>query len=114
MSNSLIPSIAYKFTSSCNTNVAYIGITTWHLGVRVEESLLSKKDSAVQKHINGCQSRDRSILKTCNTQYSTKIQEAVLIKNHNSKLNAQLYANGSFMLNVFQFIYLLICVSCKW
>ena len=69
-----------------------------------------KKDSAVQKHINVCQSsKDNkhlfdnfSILKTCNTQYSRKIQEALLIKKHNPKLNTQLYATGfSFLLNVF-------------
>ena len=84
-------------------------MTTQHLGVRVEEHLHSKKDSAVQKHINVCQScKDNihlfdnfSILKTCNTQHSTKIQETLLIKKHNPKLNTQLYANGSFLLNVF-------------
>ena len=73
----------YKYTCSCDSNVAYIGITTRHLGVRVEESLHSKKNSAVQKHINVCQScKDNNhlfdnffILKTCNTQYSTKIEE---------------------------------------
>ena len=74
-----------------------------HFGVRVEEHLHSKKDSAVQKHINVCQScknnkhlfHNFSILKTCNTQYSTKIQEALLIKKRNPKLNTRLYANGS-------------------
>ena len=53
---SLITNVAYKFTCSGDRNVAYIGMTTRHLGVRVEESLHSK-DSAVQKHINVCQSR---------------------------------------------------------
>ena len=32
----------------------YVGITTLHLGVRVEEHLYSKKNPAVQKHINVC------------------------------------------------------------
>ena len=81
-------------------------MTTRHLGVRVEKHLHSKKDSAVQKHINACQSckEDKhlfdnfSIPKTCNTQYSTKIQEALLIKKHNPKLNTQSYANGSSFL----------------
>ena len=84
-------------------------MTTRHFGARVEGYLHSKKDSAVQKHINACQScKDNkhlfdkfSLLKTCNTQYSTKIQEALLIKKHNPKLNTQLYANGSFLLIVF-------------
>ena len=106
----LISNVVYKFTCSCDTNITYTGMTTRHLGVRVEEHLHSKKDSAVQKHINVCQSRKNnkrlfenfSILKTCNTQYSTKIQEALLIKKHNPKLNTQVYANGSsFLLNVF-------------
>ena len=100
----LISNVVYKFTCSCDTNITYTGITTRHLGIRVEEHLHSKKDSAVHKHINVCQScKDNkhlfdnfSILKTCNTQYSTKIQEALLIKKHNPKLNTQLHANGSF------------------
>ena len=83
-------------------------MTTRHLSVKVEKHLHSKKDSAVQKHINICQSynhnkhflKNFSILKTCNTQCSTKLQEALSIKKLNQKLNAQLYANGSFLLNV--------------
>ena len=76
----------------------------------IEEPLHSNKDSAVQNHINVCQScKDSkhffdkfSILKTCNTQYSVKIQEALLIKKHNPKLNTQLYPNdSSFLLNAF-------------
>ena len=79
-------------------------MTTRHLGVRVEEHLHSKKDSAVQKHIKVCRScKDNkhffdnfSILKTCNTQCSTKIQETLLIKKHNPKLNTQLHANSLY------------------
>ena len=42
------------------------------------------------------------ILKRCNTEYETKIQEALLIKKSKPKLNSQLYANGcSFLLNIF-------------
>ena len=52
----LICNVAYKFTCSCDTNVTYIGMTAQHLGVRVEEHLHSKKDSAVQKHVNVYQS----------------------------------------------------------
>ena len=52
----LISNVVYKFVCSCDTNVTYIGMTTRHLGVRVEEHLHSKKDSAVQNHINVCQS----------------------------------------------------------
>ena len=42
------------------------------------------------------------VLRTCNSEYATKIQEALLIKKHNPQLNRQLYANGSsFLLNVY-------------
>ena len=43
------------------------------------------------------------ILKKCVTEYDTKIQEALLIKKRNPKLNKQLYAKGaSFLLSIFQ------------
>ena len=62
-------------------------MTAQQLGIRLEEHLHSKKDSAVQKHINVYQSckgnkhlsENFSILKTCNTKYTTKIQEAFVI-----------------------------------
>ena len=84
-------------------------MTAQQLGIRLGEHLHLKKDSAVQKHINvyrSCKGNKHlydnfSILKTCNTKYTTKIQEALLLKKHNPKLNTQLYANGFFLLNVF-------------
>ena len=43
------------------------------------------------------------IRRQCTTKYETKIQEALLIKKHNPKLNAQPYGGGSsILLNVFQ------------
>ena len=53
---SLMLNVVYKSTCSCDTNVTYIGMTTRHLGVRVKEYLNSKKNLAVQKRINVCQS----------------------------------------------------------
>ena len=50
----------------------------------------------------------------CNTQHSTKIQEALLLKIRNPKLNTQLYANGSFLLNKFLLVYLLTYVGVMW
>ena len=51
-------------------------MTTLHLGVRVKKSFHSKKDSAVQKHINVCQLYkgnkylfENFSSRTCNTQY---------------------------------------------
>ena len=100
-SSYLISNVVYKFACSYDMNVTYVGTTTRHLSVRVGEHLHSKKNSAVLKHINVCQPcKDNkhlfdnfSILITCNTQFSTKIQEALLIKKHNPKLNTQSYAN---------------------
>ena len=64
-------------------------MSTRHLGVKVDKHEHSKKDSVVQKHINVSQSCKDSeylsdnfyILKTCNTQNSTIIQETLLTKN---------------------------------
>ena len=48
-------------------------------------------------------------LKKCATEYDTKIQEAILIKKLNPKLNKQLYAKGvSFLLSIFR--YILVCI----
>ena len=42
------------------------------------------------------------VLRICNSEYATKLQEALLIKKHNPKLNKQLYTNDSpFSLNVY-------------
>ena len=43
-----------------------------------------------------------TVIRKCNTAYEAKIQEALLIKKQNPKLNKQLYANGaSFLLNIY-------------
>ena len=43
-----------------------------------------------------------NIIKKCNSNFETKILEALLIKKHNPKLNRKLFANGSsFLLNIF-------------
>ena len=42
------------------------------------------------------------IIKKCNSNFKTKIHEALLIKNYNLGLNRKLFANGlSFLLNTF-------------
>ena len=42
------------------------------------------------------------ITKKCNSNFETKIHEALLIKKHNSRLDRQLFANGSsFLFNTF-------------
>ena len=49
-----------------------------------------------------------TILKKCNSEYKTKIHEALLIKKRGPKLNKQVYASGaSFLLDIFKIIIIL-------
>ena len=107
---SLMSNVVYKFNCSCDADLSYIGMTTRHLSVRVREHLHSKVRLAVGKHIDNCHVckqkpvgvKHFKIMRACSTEYNTKIQEALLIKKCNPKLNSQWYANGSsFLLNVF-------------
>ena len=85
-------------------------MTTRHLGTRTQEHLQPKIKAAIQDHIDDCQFCYQAninidnfkVIRACNMEYNTKIQEALLIKKHNPKLNTQLYAEGSsFLLNIF-------------
>ena len=85
-----------------------------HLGTRAREHLnladINAK-SAIKNHLYDCDKcssikhsvESFKILKKCVTdEYDTKIQEALLIKKLNPKLNKQLYAKGaSFLLSIF-------------
>ena len=84
-----------------------------HLGTQAREHLnladINTK-SAIKDHLydcDKCSSMKHSvesfkILKKCVTEYDAKIQEALLIKRLNPKLNKQLYTKGaSFLLNIF-------------
>ena len=101
--------VVYKFNCLFDADYSYIGMTTRHLNVRVREHLHSKVKSAVGRHIDNCHVckekagvNDFKIMRACSTEYNIKIQEALLIKKCNPKLNKQLYANGwSFLLNLF-------------
>ena len=45
---------------------------------------------------------DFTVLKKCHTDYEAKIEEALVIKEQNSKLKRQFYASGSsFLLNIY-------------
>ena len=106
----LLSNVVYKFSCSRDANI-YIGMTTRHLGTRIQEHLHHKTiKSAIREHFEICQNCKLNntnlnvfkVLRTCNSEYATKIQEALLIKKHNLQLNRQLYANGSsFLLNVY-------------
>ena len=92
-------------------HISYIGMTTRHLGTRIQEHLHHKTiKSTIREHFERCQNckvnktnlNGFKVLRTCNSEYATTIQEALLIKKHNPQLNRQLYANGSsFLLNVY-------------
>jgi len=69
-----------------------------------EHILHSKKSKfAIRDHIELGQSCQRKqldvnnfeVIRTCNSEYETKIQEALLIKKFNPQLNKQLYAKES-------------------
>ena len=106
-----LSNVVYKFSSSRNANISYIGMTTRHLGARIQEHLQHKTTkSAICDHFEICQNcklynadfNGFKVLRICNSEYATKIQEALLIKKHNPQLNRQLDANGSsFLLNVY-------------
>ena len=79
-------------------------MTARHLGTRIQEHLHHKTTkSAIRDHFEICQSyklnntdlNDFKVLRICNSEYATKIQEALFIKKkHNSQRNRQLYVNG--------------------
>ena len=85
----LMSNVVYKFSCSRDANISYIGMTTRHLGIRIEEHLKQKTvNSPIKEHINECdacrinklQTDNFKIIRTCATEYETKIQETLLIK----------------------------------
>ena len=95
--------VVYKFNCSRDADLSRIDMTTHHLSVRVREHLHSKVRSAVGKNMDNCHEckekpvgvNDFKIMSARSTEYNTKIQEALLMKKCNPKLNSLLYANGS-------------------
>jgi len=73
----------------------------------VQEHLHHKTlKSPIKDHIDSsdtCKEKNLDInsfkvIRSCNTEYETRIQEALLIKKHNPQLNTKVYANGSSFL----------------
>jgi len=92
--------------------LAYIGKSKRHLERRAGEHLTldDSHKSAIKDHLRFCatcaekqvSSASIRILKKCRTDFDAKIQEALLIKKLNPKLNKQLYCKGaSFLLSIF-------------
>jgi len=82
-----------------------IGMSTRHLVTRAKEHIQIKSTSAksaINQHITSCEKCKNSnlnvqsfqVIRHCQSEYETKIQEALLIKKFTPKLNSQLYANG--------------------
>ena len=109
--SALLSNVVCKFACSCDANDTHIGMTTRHTDTKVKERLHSQNTKlAIHDHIKDCKTcleteydlNNFQILRQCTTKYETKIQEALLIKKHNPKLNAQLYEGGSsILLSVF-------------
>jgi len=70
--------------------ISYIGMTTRHFGIRVQKHLLYRKTlkSPVRDHIDSCNTckeknldfHNFKVIRSCNIEYETKIQKALLIK----------------------------------
>ena len=90
------------------------------LSVRVKEHLSNSglNESAVKELIQNRSSCSQeqdlnlfTVIRKCNTAYEVIIQEALLIKKQNPKLNKQLCANGaSFSLNIYYIIFMPYCL----
>ena len=109
---SLAANVVYKFSCLNDSDLFYIGKTKRHLATRVSEHLNFEKEnnSAIASHIkicHQCRSEEISIknfiiLKKCNSDFETQINEAFYIQKLKPKLNSQLYNSGkSFLLNIY-------------
>ena len=102
----------YPFLCSCNTNLSYVGMSSRYLGTRAREHL-NRADIntkvAIKSNLYDCGKctftrffmEAFKILKKYITENDTKIQEALLLKKLNPKLNDELYAKrASFLRRV--------------
>jgi len=98
--------VVYKFSCLRDASTSYIGMTTRHLG----QGHSKNSKSAIRDHIELCRiCQDKhlginnfEVIRTCKSEYETKIQETLLIKKYNPQLNKQLYVKrASFLLNVY-------------
>ena len=113
----LCTNVVYEFKCLCDPSLSYIGVTSRPLCTRVDEHLnvsprSNAEISAISKHLHTCQkcfaeTRHNQIdyfdiLRNCTSNYTAKIQEAILIKRKNPKLNIQQFNKGaSFTLKVY-------------
>ena len=104
--------VLYEFKCLDVPSTTYIGKTERHIATRVKEHLTPKENekSAITKHIFHCQTCKNSqlsidnfsILKSCKSDYSCKVNEALFIKKFRPVLNKQQHNQGqSYLLRVF-------------
>ena len=100
--------IVYCFTCLVDPSTTYVGKTKKHLQQRINEHLKDK--TAVKSHIDNCLDCKNnrninlqfSIIDRANTDFETKILEALYIEERKPNLNKQLFGSGtSFLLNIF-------------
>ena len=108
----------YRPIPNIYTDNSYIGVTSRPFWIRIDEHLNltrrsgSEANSAINKHLDSCQKcyegtrRNQfdqfRILRHCTSSYTAKIQEALLIKRYNPKLNIQQFNKGaSYTLKIY-------------
>ena len=103
----LLTNVVYKFSCLGDPSISYIGKTERHIATRMDEHLDRRAEkSAVTSHINSCVScathgvsyDNFSILRKCDTPYSTSIHEAFLIRRYKPLLNVQTPNQGQCVL----------------
>ena len=103
----LLSNVVYRFSCPCDAGLTYIGKSKRHVVTRAKGTLKFRLDHIIE--CNLCNKKDMdclihrfSVIKKCSSDYDCKIHEALLIKQHQPKLNKQLYENGSsFLLQLF-------------
>ena len=89
------PNVVYRFKCLRDADISYIGKTERHLVSRVAEHLrthLSKCSTCLNGNLSV---QNFEILKTARGALELGIQEALLIRKHQPKINKQMFANGA-------------------
>ena len=95
--SSLKASVVYKFVcASCNAS--YVGETSRHLSVRINEHLNTDKNSHIYKHLraneackDNCSTNCFSIIDTASSKYQLRIKEGLHIDWLKPSLNKQVH-----------------------
>ncbi len=96
--SSLKANVVYKFVcASCNAS--YVGETSRHLSVRINEHLNTDKSSHIYKHLranqackDNCSNNCFSVLDTASSKYQLRIKEGLYIDWFKPSLNKQVHS----------------------